>query len=184
MARQPRVRHVRQRGPAERRGEADDRRLGRRRRPRGRPARPARAGPLRRGLAHPRPRPGHRLAQDRQDPRRGDDALPELRGRPQAQEGRLGAGVAGAAGEPVGGPSPGRLRAPAGEPRRRVEDRLPGGLRARDAAPHPARGGGPARPGRLAADVPGPLHPARHRRRPIAARSAWSSPTPRRSARR
>ena len=35
VARQPRVRLVRQRGPAERRREADDRRLGRRRRPRG-----------------------------------------------------------------------------------------------------------------------------------------------------
>ena len=101
------------------------------------------------------------LPKDRQDPRRGDDALPELHGRPQAQEGRLGAGVAGAAGESLGRPSPGRLRDPARQPRR-AQDRLPGRLRARDAAAHPARRRGPARPGRLAADVPGPLHPARH----------------------
>ena len=135
------------------------------------------------GLAHPRPRPGHRLAQDRQDPRRGHDALSELHGRPQAQEGRLGEGVSGASGQSVGGPPPGRFRDPAGEPLG-GEDRFPGGLRAGMPPRNLARGDGPARPGRFPADVSGALHPARDRRRRIAARSAWSSPIPRRSARR
>ena len=46
--------------------------------------------------------------------------------------------------------------------RDRAEDRLPGRLRAGMPPRILPEGVGQARPGRLAADVPGPLHPARH----------------------
>ena len=151
LARQPRARLVRQRGPAE-----PTTRSGRS--PPGSPPAPPRATratcPSRRitsrAGASPRPTWSSPCPRTVKIPAEGTMPYRELHDRPEAQAGRLGAGVAGAAGEPVGGPSPGRLRAPAGQPRRRAEDRLPG---------RPTRPG--CRPASCPRAWPGSSRPAR-----------------------